>query len=223
MKQLLDFLNESKGQRISLRGTNKPYDPKNDELVQKRDNREDRANELRRDKKFNKFANLLEKFKQALKNISKDEILSDGYINLYLEYYDNEEYHDIQCKDMKYFNILKIDDIDKLNCWWSRYSSKTRLKYDSDDLTFGDHDIGDLYINIENEDFFDKHLFVYIGYVSGKYYDDNGKRIAPERFKSALSQYINKGFKYEGRIKASTLMDNPDLFMKAYEKIKERF
>ena len=217
MKQLLDFLNESKGQRISLRGTNKPYNPDTDVLVQKRDNREERANKLRRDRKFTKIANLLEKFKQALKNISKDEILSDGYINIYLEYYDNEKYHEIQSEDMKYFNILKIDDIDKLNCWWSNYSLNPRLKYDSYDLKFGDN-----YVKIENEDFFDKHLFVYIGYIGRKYYDDNVKRIDTERFKSALSQYINKGFKYEGRIKASTLMDNPDLFMKAYEKIKER-
>ena len=212
MKQLIDFLNESKGQRISLRRENKPYNPNDDILVKNKDNRKDRADKLRNDRKFDKISKNLEKFKQALKNISRDEILSDGYINLYLEYlYNNKEYYDIHCedKDIKYFNILKIDDIDKLNCWRSRYSSSPDiyLRYDRDDLSYKG-----CYIKIEDEDFFDKHLFVYIGYHSGN-----------QSFSSALSKYINKGLKYDGRIKASTLMDNPDLFMKAYEKIKERF
>lgn len=220
MKQLIDFLSESKGQRISLRRENKPYNPDEDELVQKRDNRGERANKLRNDRKFAKMSNLLEKFKQALKNISKDEILSDGYITLYLEYYyNNEEYCDIQSENSKAFNILKIDDIDKLNCWQPRNSSRSdiHLRYDGNDLKYKGW-----YVNIEDEDFFDKHLFVYIAYITGKY-GDNGKRVDTESFKSALSQYINKGFKNEGRIKASTLMDNPNLFMKAYNKIKERF
>jgi len=219
MKQLIDFLNESKGQRISLRGENKPYNPNDDILVKNKDNRRDRADKLRNDRKFAKMSNLLEKFKQALKNISKDEILSDGYITLYLEYYYNEEYCDIHGENSKAFNILKIDDIDKLNCWQSRYTSRPdiHLRYDGDDLMYKSW-----YVNIEDEDFFDKHLFVYIAYISRKY-DSNGKIVDTERFKSALSQYINKGFKNEGRIKASTLMDNPDLFMKAYKKIKERF
>ena len=140
--------------------------------------------------------------------------MSDGYINLYLEYYNNDVYYDIQGKDMKYFNIFKLDDIDKLDCYASQYSLTTKLRYNGEVLTYG-RDYGkddDSYINIEDEDFFDKHLFVYIGYTSGN-----------ERFKNALSQYINKGYKNEGRIKASTLIDNPNLFMKAYEKIKERF
>ena len=55
MKQLIDFLNESKGQRISLRRDNKPYDPNDDILVKNKDNRRDRADKLRNDRKYDKI------------------------------------------------------------------------------------------------------------------------------------------------------------------------
>ncbi len=41
-----DFINESRGQRIGLRKTNKPFDPNNNQWTQARDTRKERAHEM---------------------------------------------------------------------------------------------------------------------------------------------------------------------------------
>lgn len=50
MKNIIDFILESKGQRISKRANNRPYDPKDDKLLQKKYSRPERAQKLRETK-----------------------------------------------------------------------------------------------------------------------------------------------------------------------------
>ena len=47
MKDIVTYINESKGQRLSLRKTNKPYDPENDILIQLKNTRDARSKELK--------------------------------------------------------------------------------------------------------------------------------------------------------------------------------
>lgn len=62
MKNIIDFILESKGQRISKRANNRPYDPKNDKLLQKKASRPERAQKLREtklDKQVQEFCSAL--------------------------------------------------------------------------------------------------------------------------------------------------------------------
>ena len=68
MKDIIDFLNESKGQRISMRKSNKPYDANDDKLVHNKETRNDRADGLKIQKVFNKF---VENIKSIYDNCDK--------------------------------------------------------------------------------------------------------------------------------------------------------
>jgi hypothetical protein len=63
MKNIIDFILESKGQRISKRAGNRPYDPnKHDKLLKNRDSRPERAQKLREtkvDKQVKEFCSAL--------------------------------------------------------------------------------------------------------------------------------------------------------------------
>lgn len=47
IKKFDEFINESRGQRISMRDKNRPFDPNNNQWTQARDNRKERANKVR--------------------------------------------------------------------------------------------------------------------------------------------------------------------------------
>lgn len=64
MKNIIDFILESKGQRISMRAGNRPYDVKNDKLLKQKNSRPDRAQELRK----TKVDNQVQEFCSALVN-----------------------------------------------------------------------------------------------------------------------------------------------------------
>lgn len=82
MKNIIDFILESKGQRISKRAGNRPYDPKDDKLLKKRDSRPERAQELRKtklDKQVQEFcSSLVNDFMVKFYNltINKSNLLS---------------------------------------------------------------------------------------------------------------------------------------------------
>lgn len=62
MKNIIDFILESQGQRISKRADNRPYDPKDDKLLKQRDSRPERAKQLREtkiDKQVQEFCSAL--------------------------------------------------------------------------------------------------------------------------------------------------------------------
>jgi hypothetical protein len=62
MKNIIDFILESNGQRISRRANNRPYDVKNDKLLKNRDSRPERAQKLRKtkvDKQVQEFCSAL--------------------------------------------------------------------------------------------------------------------------------------------------------------------
>ena len=242
MKQLLDFLNESKGQRISLRGKNKPYNPKEDELVQKRDSRSSRAEKLRNDRHYAKIASDFEKFKQALINIydAKNEILSDNYIDrIYLVFYDDweKDYYNIYISEpnpLGDVEILKNKKIDVNKLYCTQKSNFAKITYNNDlyscceySVDNSEHDSnGEYTISIRTDNFFEKTLFIGVDYnATAK--NDNGEIVDTKRFVSSLVKRITKrnSLSWAGRyfINAQTLIDNPDLFMKAYREIKERF
>lgn len=82
MKNIIDFILESKGQRISKRAGNRPYDPKNDRLLKKKDSRPERAQQLRvtkLDKQVQEFcSSLVNDFMVKFYNltINKSNLLS---------------------------------------------------------------------------------------------------------------------------------------------------
>jgi hypothetical protein len=85
MKNIVDFILESKGQRISMRAGNRPYDPnKDDKLLKNRDSRPGRAQELREtklDKQVQEFCtSLVYDFMVKFYNltINKPRLLSFG-------------------------------------------------------------------------------------------------------------------------------------------------
>lgn len=57
-----EFVNESRGQRIGLRATNRPFDPNNNQWTQARDSRKERAVELRTKRKSGELEQLVEEF-----------------------------------------------------------------------------------------------------------------------------------------------------------------
>ena len=62
MKNIIDFILESNGQRISQRANNRPYDVKNDKLLQQKNSRPERAQKLREtklDKQVQEFCSAL--------------------------------------------------------------------------------------------------------------------------------------------------------------------
>lgn len=75
MKNIIDFILESKGQRISKRAGNRPYDPKNDKLLKKKDSRPERAQKLREtklDKQVQEFCSgLVNDFMVKFYNLAK--------------------------------------------------------------------------------------------------------------------------------------------------------
>lgn len=75
MKNIIDFILESKGQRISQRAGNRPYDPKDDKLLKKKDSRPERAQKLREtrlDKQVQEFcSSLVNDFMVKFYNLTK--------------------------------------------------------------------------------------------------------------------------------------------------------
>ena len=85
MKNLIDIILESRGQRISQRASNRPYDVKNDELIKNKESRPQRAQELRETRKnqqvkefcsrlFNDF--IVKLYKLTTKNTNHRKLLS---------------------------------------------------------------------------------------------------------------------------------------------------
>lgn len=85
MKKLTDFLNESRGQRLSLRDTNKPYNPETDILIQLKDTREARSKELKfqhaKENQKIAFNRFIEMVKDVQKNTSE---IRNYFDNVYL-------------------------------------------------------------------------------------------------------------------------------------------
>lgn len=90
MKNIIDFILESQGQRHRYRATNKPYDAKNDELVHNKNTREYKKDLQRLTTFFKEFnANLNDKYKNSVhafvfphnsdRNITS--FSTDAYIN----------------------------------------------------------------------------------------------------------------------------------------------
>lgn len=132
MKNLVTYINESKGQRLSLRKTNKPYDPEHDILIQLKDTRDARSKEL--------------KVKHAEEN---HKIAFDNLINIVKTVQKNKS------EIKKYFDLVYFDnggyrgmDIDLLTCDINKFSYKF--------LASSDHYAKDGYIDdIESEILYD--------------------------------------------------------------------
>jgi len=107
MKNLIDFLNESRGQRLSLRDTNKPYNPETDILIQLKDTREARSKELKLQhaKENQKIA--FNRFIEIVKDVQKNASEIKKYFDLV--YLDNGGNRDI---DIDLFTC----DVDKFSC-----------------------------------------------------------------------------------------------------------
>ena len=104
MKNIIDFILESKGLRISKRASNRPYDPKYDKLLSKKASRPEKAKELRRtklDKQVQEFCSaLVNDFMVKFYNLTnkKSRFLSFGER---LSFVFNELAHDNKINDIK--------------------------------------------------------------------------------------------------------------------------
>ena len=107
MKNLTDFLNESIGQRLSLRGTNKPYKPEDDPLINLKNSRESRTQELKfqraKENQIKNFDIFIEMVKDVQKNASE---IRNYFDNVYLD----------NGGDEKNTIDLLTCDIDKFSC-----------------------------------------------------------------------------------------------------------
>lgn len=68
IKNFSEFVNESRGQRISLRKTNRPFDPNDNQWTQARDTRKERAHQASLDRDTHKLHALAEDFYYTVKN-----------------------------------------------------------------------------------------------------------------------------------------------------------
>lgn len=106
MKDIVTYINESKGQRLSLRKTNKPYDPEHDILIELKNTRDARSKEL-------KIKHAKENHKIAFDNLINIIKTVQKYKSELTKYFDSIIFDNGGNRDM---------DIDLLTCDINKFS-----------------------------------------------------------------------------------------------------
>jgi hypothetical protein len=148
MKNIIDFILESQGQRHRYRATNKPYDAKNDELVHNKKTREYKKDLHRLTNFFKEFNdNLADRYKDSvhafvfphnsdrnIRSFSTDEYINTNYELIKKQMVQFSGTNTALSKDtIEYYDVLKNPD------WMSLCSFKKQVKtpgysYDGDDI-----------------------------------------------------------------------------------------
>lgn len=146
MKDIVTYINESKGQRLSLRKTNRPYDPEHDILIELKNTRDARSKEL-------KVKHAEENHKIAFDNLINTIKAVQKYKSELTKYFDSVYFDDGGSKDMI--------NIDLLTCDINKFSYKF--------LASNDHYAKDGYIDdIESEILYDNEPYKYCKIRSDK-------------------------------------------------------
>ena len=145
MKDIVTYINESKGQRLSLRKTNKPYDPEHDILIELKNTRDTRSKEL-------KVKHAEENHKIAFDNLINIIKTVQKYKSELTKYFDSIIFDNGGNRDM---------DIDLLTCDINKFSYNF--------LASNYHYVNDKYIgDIKSEILYDNKPYKYCNIISDK-------------------------------------------------------
>ena len=130
-----EFVNESRGQSIRMRKTNKPFDPNNNQWTQARDSRKERAEELRRKKQDDALYAFLGNCREKILDIEKygKKIESQCDIKNFVSRMD--------------FYFYKVDDGVDTNTLFEAIFENGEfagIKFDDDPKVYKDDDLEDL-------------------------------------------------------------------------------